>query len=286
MISSFADATHFVNCRGLIRISGCCFENMLDDPVNVHGIYSPIRRIINSHSLEIGNGHFEQAGIRGVDPDTAVRVVDSQTLLPVEEYGIRSVDMINSYLWRVEVDRPLGKAIKVGDCIESLHWVPDLHIHHCRFGKNRARGPLISTAGNVVIENNHFHHAGSAIKICGDTRDWFESGAVKNVLIKENTFDNCGYGTWGRGIIAVDPEIKPEGFRPDAYHRNVRIIGNEFRTFHEELVFARCVDGLEIRDNTVIKTDDYPSKEVAFTGLATENCSQIDSQFSEGLSTK
>lgn len=279
LVSSFADASHFANCRGLIRIHGCRFENMLDDPVNIHGIYSPVRRIIDSHSLEIGNGHFEQAGIQVVDPGATIRLISRQTLLPLGECGVRSVEMINSYLWRVELDRPLSAGVEVGDCVESMHWVPNVEIRDCRFGKNRARGPLISSGGDVIVENNHFHHAGSAIKISGDTHDWFESGAVRNILIHGNTFENCGYGRWGKGIIAIDPEIHPEAFRKEAYHRNIQIIGNEFQTFHNELVFARCVDGLKIRDNTVIETDDYPNKEVSFTGLATENCSNVESQF-------
>jgi len=277
MVSSFADASHFVNCRGQIRVLGCRFENMLDDPINVHGIYTPITRIIDSHTLEIANGHYEQAGIQVVDADTEVAFIDQTSLLTLSRGRVKTIEPINRFRWRVELSEPLPAGIKVGDCLESCHWVPDLEIRDCTFGKNRARGPLVTTAGKVRIENNHFHHAGSAIKISGDSNDWFESGAVRDVLIQGNVFDNCGYGTWGQGIVAIDPEIKKSGFRPEAYHRNIRIIANEFRTFHEELIYARCVDGLTIDGNRVEKTNVYPSKSVAFKGLMTENCMNVQS---------
>jgi hypothetical protein len=279
MVSSIADASHFTSCRGRIRIDGCRFENMLDDPVNVHGIYACIRRIVDARTLEVGNGHFEQAGVCALDSGTRARFINRQTLLPLGECSIHSVRMINSYLWRIELEEPLGEGIEKGDCLESLYWVPNVEIRNCQFGKNRARGPLITTAGDVLIENNHFHHAGSAIKISGDTKDWFESGAVRNVLIQNNVFENCGYGIWGRGIIAIDPEIDTNAFRSKAFHRNIRIIGNEFRTFHEELIFARCVDGLSIQNNTVFRTDDYPKKDTNFNGLLAENCFNVDSQW-------
>ncbi|HAV12882.1 MAG TPA: hypothetical protein DCX06_05225 [Opitutae bacterium] len=277
MVSSFADASHFVNCRGLIRIIGCRFENMLDDPVNVHGIYSPVCRIIDKHTIEVMNGHHEQAGIPVADRGAEIRFVDQNSLLPIAHGMVKRVESINRFTWRVEFVNALPSVIRTGDCIESLQWVPDVEIRDCVFGKNRARGPLISTAGSVKIEGNHFHHAGSAIKISGDCNDWFESGAVKDVLIRNNIFDNCGYGKWGTGIIAIDPEIRPSHLGHNAYHQNISLIENEFRTFHQELIFARSVDGLIIQGNRIEKTRDYPEKETTFEGLKTEACLHVQS---------
>lgn len=37
LVSTRADATHFIGCKGTIRAENCRFEHMLDDGINVHG---------------------------------------------------------------------------------------------------------------------------------------------------------------------------------------------------------------------------------------------------------
>ena len=50
-----------------------------------------------------------------------------------------------------------------------------------------ARGILISTAGEVVVENNTFEATTMfGILFEGDATFWHESGPVNNVLIKNN----------------------------------------------------------------------------------------------------
>lgn len=274
MVSTFADASHFSCCRGSIRLTHCRFENMMDDPVNVHGIYSPIRRIHTPRQVEIVNAHEEQAGICSVDAGTPVRVIDRHTLLPLGQAGVRRVEPINRARWMVELEEPLPAGTACGDCLESLHWVPDVQISDCYFGKNRARGPLISSAGHVLITGNTFHHGGSAIKISGDANSWYESGAVREVRIENNVFDNCGYGVWGRGIIAIDPEISPEHYREEKYHSGIAITNNHFIAFDKGFVYARCVDRLTLQGNTLESSTAYPPHHRLGDWVVTENTSR------------
>ena len=46
LVSSTADATHFLACRGLIKMDSCIFENMLDDATNVHGFYVEVKELV------------------------------------------------------------------------------------------------------------------------------------------------------------------------------------------------------------------------------------------------
>jgi len=38
-MSTRADATHFLGCKGLIKMENCLLEHMMDDGINVHGAY-------------------------------------------------------------------------------------------------------------------------------------------------------------------------------------------------------------------------------------------------------
>ncbi len=44
VISITADATHYVNCGGYIRMIDCTFENQKDDATNIHGLYMAVER--------------------------------------------------------------------------------------------------------------------------------------------------------------------------------------------------------------------------------------------------
>ncbi|MEL0638957.1 hypothetical protein V6259_19830, partial [Marinomonas sp. TI.3.20] len=39
IVSTRADATHFMNCKGEIIVENCQLDHMLDDGINVHGAY-------------------------------------------------------------------------------------------------------------------------------------------------------------------------------------------------------------------------------------------------------
>ncbi|MCL5270539.1 MAG: right-handed parallel beta-helix repeat-containing protein, partial [bacterium] len=239
MISAAADASHFVNCRGLIELDGCLFERQMDDPCNVHGIYARIAARPAPDTIEIELIHPQQVGIDVAEPGARMEFVRNDTLLTYHEAAAASTERLNCRFTRVTFGGPLPEAVRVGDVVANLDAIPDLTIRNCTMGNNRARGPLVSTAGKVRIEGNTFHTPGSALKISGDANYWFESGKVRDVRITGNLFDNCNFGVWGRGAIDIDPEIERPHFTPECYHRNIVIENNRFRVFDKCVVYAR-----------------------------------------------
>ncbi|HMP30415.1 MAG TPA: hypothetical protein PKD85_12495, partial [Saprospiraceae bacterium] len=51
LVTTIADATHFCNCKGLITIKNCIFENMLDDATNIHGTYARINTLLKDNQI-------------------------------------------------------------------------------------------------------------------------------------------------------------------------------------------------------------------------------------------
>ena len=120
--------------------------------------------------------------------------------------------------------------------------------------QNRGRSILVTTPAKVLIENNYFRSAGAAVLIEGDTELWFESGAVCDITIRNNLFEDCytsgnniidGPWGWGEGVISISPSFRPQDADAKAYHRNIRIVGNTFRHFDCAVLFARSAEGLE-----------------------------------------
>ena len=92
-----------------------------------------------------------------------------------------------------------------------------------------------------------------ALRACKEqgAEGWYESGPVNDVLIENNSFIECAFNGGPAGaVIALNPSNRiVDANRP--VHRNVRIIGNRFRSFGNPLLFAKSTQGLTFRDNTV-----------------------------------
>ena len=258
-VSATADATHFVNCAGLVELIDCHFQGQMDDPTNVHGIYARISQIVSPTEIEIEIVHGQQAGVHITHRGDELEFVSNDNLMRYHVSGVTAAEPLNFQFCRVALDRPLPPEAKAGDVVASLTWVPDLTIRGCRSLKNRARGFLISTGGKALVENNYFHVPGCAILVAGDANYWFESGFGPDLTIRGNHFDNCNYGVWGHGVIAFNPEIPPANRSGAYYHSNILIEKNTFDAFDMSLVTGHSVDGLRFRDNTIRRSDAYPA---------------------------
>ena len=265
VFSSIADASHFMNCKGTIRVENCAHTGQGDDFVNVRGCNMLILAIVNSKTVEVKprDGQCALVGDemwflnKEIAQRGEIRVVESVN-------PVYSGSRITGY--QISFVNDLPKGIKVNDFLESKTWAASLELRNCRIlKKNRARGILVSTPKDVIIENNYFRSAGTAILIEGDIDTWFESGAVTNVKIRNNVFEDCltsgnesgNRWEWGDAVITITPSHKPTGVNTEPYHNNITIQNNVFKVFDAPLIRARSVRGLQFSDNEIIKTDSY-----------------------------
>lgn len=261
VFSLIADASHFNTCRGLIKIENCTHTGQGDDFINVHGMNIQIDEVIDEYTVLVppsgkasSRSTFnEEDEMWFIDHKTSQRG-DSRVISSITDYKKEGKRL--GYL--VRFTRKLPSQIKSGDFMENKSWTPDVHISNCRIlKKNRARGILVSTPGKVLIENNYFRTAGTAILIEGDTNYWYESGACTDVTIRNNIFEDCFTSPWGDGVIAITPSHKPDGVNDRPYHKNIRIENNLFKSFDRTLVFARSVENLLFTGNSIEQTYSY-----------------------------
>lgn len=263
LFSTLADATHFVYCRGTIEMEDCLFENQMDDPSNVHGIYAQVAEKLADHTVLVKLVHFQQVGVEVASPGDVMEFVDNESLAAYDRLTVKAVKRLNSQYTSITFDRPLPGTMKEKDVLENVSWAADFTVRRCTVRGNRARGFLITTRGKVLLEHNTISTPGTGIKISGDANYWFESGAVRDVTIRHNTFVDCNYcyPQWGKAVIDIDPEIKDPARFDVCYHRNIRIEHNTFRTFNPAIVRGHSVDGLTFRGNTIERTETYPATE-------------------------
>ena len=258
--SADADATHFVYCRGLIHVKDCLMENQLDDPMNVHGIYFRIREAIDDRTVIAQLVHDQQKGVRLGYAGDRIALIDQETMLKMDEARIEKVYVLNKDYCVVCFDRELH-SLRPMDVLENESWTPDVLVEGCTFRNNRARGLLLTTAGEVTVRNNHFHVPGAAILVEGDSRGWFESGATRHILVEGNCFENCCYvAAWGKAPIQVSPSAGKLAEK-ERYHKCLEVRNNRFVCFDQRLVSAKNLERLVFEGNEVVRSDAFPAEE-------------------------
>lgn len=277
IISITADATHFSNCSGYIRMCGCLFENQKDDATNIHGLYMPVARVEGPDKLLLCWRNSGQYGVDFLDEGMRVELVDNDSLGAYAHRIVKSVERLNKRYTEVTFTEPLPEGVKEKHLVAADDCYPEVLIQGCVIRSNRARGLLLGSRAKMRIDSNYFHCAGAAILFQGDGNYWFEQAGVRDVVICNNVFENGNYGClgWGNACIAVDSGIPNR--KDSRYNRNIRVENNRFRVFDPRIINLYCVDGFTFTaDNEIEMTDDYPYTLNESRRFVFEDCDRIN----------
>ena len=94
----------------------------------------------------------------------------------------------------------------------------------------------------------------SSIMLRGESFFWFESGAVEDVLIRNNHFTQCAYGGAEHAVLYISPRLGVDFDQNATYDQNIRFENNLIETFDNCIVWADRVDDLTIKGNTIKQT--------------------------------
>ena len=239
--AAWADIFQFSNCKGDILVDSCRLSGMQDDAINCHGTHLRIIERIGDNQLLIRFMHRQTYGFAAFQPGDEVAVISHSNL---REYAgnprrkVTAVEKKSDKDWLLTLDGP-APAFEKDDVLDNITWYPNLTARNNQISMDPVRGFLLTTRGKVVVEGNTFHRcAMAAILIEDDAEGWFESGPVRDMLIRGNTFTWCG--------ISINPQTKSS--KPEEpVHENIRIVDNVFEG--DGKVSARSVKGLTVTGN-------------------------------------
>ena len=277
IISCTADATHFSGCYGKIELLNCLFENQNDDATNIHGVYVRLEKIISANEILVRLVHPQQAGDGFIKKNDRIEIVEQTALKTKCNSTVLSTIQINKERMILKLNSSIGTLVQVGDAVCRADKYPTVLIKGCTIRNNRARGILLGSREKIVVDSNYFHTPGAAILFEGDATYWYEQAGVRNVEIKNNSFDNCNFGVWGNACIQVGTGISVK-MEPNNYNRNIIVENNVFRLFDPRIVNLYATDGFIFRNNMIEKTTDYVSKYSSEKEFITEGCSNIKIQ--------
>lgn len=259
-----ADATHFSNCRGRIKVQGALYEGMMDDAINVHSTCLAIDQVNSPTQITVRYVHRQAVGFEVFRPGERVQFIKGATLENHPDIGKAvAVEKLDETHLRLTLDKPLPEGIGKGDAVENADWYPSVVFRNNTVRYNRARGCLFTTPQSVLVEANKFVRShGSAILLAGDAQGWYESGRCQDVVIRRNLFDHnlTAKYQFTEAIISIYPEVRNLAHQQEPYHRNILIEDNEFRTHRVPLLFAQSADEITWKKNKVIYDNQFPAR--------------------------
>ncbi|MBO4729899.1 MAG: right-handed parallel beta-helix repeat-containing protein [Bacteroidaceae bacterium] len=255
-----ADATHFVNCSGYLKMYNSHLAQQTDDATNIHGVYYRIADVMKDGRIMVELANDAQYGFDIFKAKPRIEFVSAKSLVTYAHGKVKNYYVINDHKFMVTLSTPTPANVKKGDVIAQEGDYPDVHIKGCYFGNNRARGLLLGSRNRMLIEDNVFHTPGAALLLEGDGRYWFEQAGVRDVIIRHNTFNSCNFGVWGNAVIDTGSGIDKEYYDRSFYNRNLLIEDNTFRIHRSRLLYLYSVDGVNFRNNNLeIDRKTYPS---------------------------
>ena len=271
---SYADGIHASGASGEIVIENCNFANTHDDPINLHGTFTRVEKRIDSHTLELKYIHNQQGGFPQYHVGDKVQFFTRDLLSSTDgekQYEVAEVvanpgengNDLRTMKIKFKEELPENLSDKIGlqpkYVAENVTYAPKVTIRNCTFRNVPTRGILCTTRKEVIIENNTFYNMSMAtIFLSNDSNDWYESGPIRDMKIRNNTFyiKDVGRTSWEYApAIYIHPVTKGGQF-PDAsnpIHKNISIEGNTFYMDEDTVVKAESVENLTFKNNKVFR---------------------------------
>jgi len=257
-ITTNADGAHFSQCRGNITVENGLFENMLDDGINVHGVYLRVVKLTAPDTVLAEFGHSQAFGFSFADAGDHIQFDNPKTLLDYATGVVKSVNAPDPHHVQLVFQSAVPAQIKPGDALDDVDWWPTVIYRNNTVRHNRARGSVLKSPRSILVEGNTYDHlSGTAILLADDASNWYESTPASNMIIRNNTITDPMISSYGSAPIFTKFAIDPtqEGDRYNSH--NILIEGNTFNLFQRSLLDMTSVDGLIFRNNTVKLNHDF-----------------------------
>lgn len=237
--SGFADFIQMSGTKGTIKIINSYFSNPHDDPVNIHGTFNEVVEKIAPNKIKVRFKHHETAGFPNYFIGDQVEFSTRGNMVTVAD-SVRKVIAVDGpdgmggamgsgsgnltdIILTFDKDIPAQIGANGTHVVENITYTPEVEISGNVFTATPTRGMLVTTRRKVLIENNTFDGIGMAgIYISNDAQGWYESGPVRSLTIRNNTFLNGS-----SQAIFIQP-TNPNASAQHTVHENVSITANKF----------------------------------------------------------
>ncbi|MDR0832158.1 MAG: hypothetical protein LBM99_04615 [Bacillales bacterium] len=266
-----ADALHFIDVAGEIKITNSLFENNGDDAVNEHGMFFEVKEIINSKTLRLVNPRGYNFAPRVTD---TIEISSSFDLTVIQELTVASVVEANPG-FIVTFIEDISSSVEINNVGADVTRSATLLFENNLVRNKRCRGVLVQTRG-AIIRNNTFANMDAGVFLATDANEWYESITPQDVLIENNKFLKNNYVSGGtQGDITITPFGKGYNFGEVGTVKNISILNNFFGNSANSAIFATSTSGLNISHNLIYNVGLLPKNSSWNAGIILQLCDEI-----------
>lgn len=275
-MSTTADATHFLACRGTVTIDGCEFVGMGDDAVNIRGKYGLVTERIDDRTLAVANGRMHPYYDKERKPWEMPREGDAIEFgspeQPLHALGTlivagASVDPARKRTI-VTLTQPLPKEVAPNCVLANVSATPAVRITNSVVRGNRARGFLLQSR-DVKVDRCKFEDvSGPGIQVCADADEWWESLGTRDVSITDCDFTRCNFGIAKRSAaLEVFASLKNNQSAAPGAHQRLLITGNTFTNNTGHAISVSSANDVTLENNRIAGGDKTAIRVAASTNV-------------------
>ena len=231
LYSSNADGIHVAGMSGTLTLRDCVFEGLGDDPLNVHGKVAELACYdqdagVATCGWRLSHGELRPMGDKWAVAGDVLAVYPRETFVEKGRVEVMESRGGGEYVFAA----PTGAAPRVGDVLVNTRDRPKVRISGCAVRNVRSRGFLLQSQ-DVSVSNCTFAGiGGSGIMAAPDINNWYESGPVAGLSVRNCSFERCGVrpGDFGAVTVKVNHQGAVDAF-PAGVHRGIEVSGCMFR---------------------------------------------------------
>jgi hypothetical protein len=219
----------------------------------VHGTHLRIAEKPAPDQVLLRFMHAQSYGYDAFFPGDEIEFVRAASLTPYASAKIVSAKHVNPREILVTLAGLAPEGMLEDDVVENVTWTPEVEIVNNYMARIPTRGVLVTTRRKVLIADNRFERMTmSAILVADDAENWYESGRVEDLMIRNNVFDECGETMLP--VICIGPE-NTEVRSDHPVHRNIVIENNCFKMKDTAVLDAKSTRHLKFACNTITRSD-------------------------------
>jgi hypothetical protein len=256
-MSSIADAAHINFMHIGPTIQNSRFAGAGDDGFNCYGAFSRVAEVKNDKELVIALSSnskdyiFEGDELRFYTPEgsfIASSVIQKMTAQPAdyrpavdlkEDMGVSTFNA--SAYATVQLETAVKGLAPAGWITNADRNCNGFVIRNTTYENIRPRGILVK-GSDGLIEGNTIRNCSAGGIVLAPEFNWQESDDVRNVIVRNNTVDSCGYAGWA--------SIRVEGFN-GWDNENITIEGNTIRNSFKEDISLNYGKNFIVRNNII-----------------------------------
>lgn len=272
LMSVTADAMHFIDCKGDLKVTNSLFENTGDDALNVHGMYLVITSIENSNTVYAVNP-------RGYNfkPDVGdeIEINDPHNMELYQTVTVENVEDSETG-YKITFVEDLNSNISEGELLGNTTRTANLIFNNNVVRNKRCRGILVQTR-KVSIENNTFANlSDAAILVTCDSGDWYESLSSRDIIIRNNKLLKNNYGLGGsQGDITVISFGTNYNIGVAGIQKNILIENNFISSSANSGIALNSAENVVVRHNLISNVGVLPKIGTYNSGIYMSNIEDV-----------